>query len=464
MKWAADRMYSVSFGAAFLLLVTIGGISYIGMLRSRLSTRQTRQTQEALKQLENALARVKDAETGQRGYLLTGNKHYLQPYETAISTLDADIFQLRKIAIQHPTETEDITKFSHLLKQKETELAAVIHLRQTQGFEAAVSKVKTNQGNEMMDQIRQASSRLDNAERSRLDENIRDEDTADDQTTFFIIGGVLVEGLMLSGLFFKLNQFYQSAQAQVQELERLNQLKDDFLSTVSHELRSPMTSIKMATQMLDISLNHLGLLDDESSTISRYVKILQEEGQREINLINDLLDLTRLESGTEPLTLNTIAFQVYIPHLLEAFSERTRQQRQQLVVQIPDSLPAYITDVSYLERILTELLHNACKYTPEGEKIEVMVQPTSEMLVICISNSGVEIAAAEHDRIFDKFYRIPNSDPWKHGGTGLGLTLVKKLTMRLGGKIRVESGSGQTVFILELKESLQRFEKATLML
>jgi len=246
------------------------------------------------------------------------------------------------------------------------------------------------------------------------------------------------------------SRLYQEAQAQVQELERLNQLKDDFLCTVSHELRSPMCSIKMATHMLEISLDPLGILQNEA--ISRYFRILREEGQREVDLINDLLDLTRLETGTAPLRLTTIALQYYIPYLVEPFNERARQRQQQLAVHIPDNLPLLTTDVSYLERLLTELLHNACKYTPAQETITVSAQATSEMLEICINNTGVEIPIAERDRIFDKFYRIPNSDPWKHGGTGLGLALVKKLTKQLGGNIRVESSDGQTTFILELED------------
>ena len=247
------------------------------------------------------------------------------------------------------------------------------------------------------------------------------------------------------------SRLYQAAQAQVQELARLNQLKDDFLNTVSHELRTPMASIKMATQMLEISLKPLGLLEDNVSSIKRYFNILQEEEQREIGLINDLLDLTRLDAGTEPLNLSPISLHLYIPHLAESFFERTQQQQQQLSIHIPEDLPLFTTDLPYLERILTELLHNACKYTPSGETITVSAQATEATLELRVSNSGVEIAAAECDRIFDKFYRIPSNDPWKHGGTGLGLALVKKLTERLGGQISVTSSEGQTTFGLTFR-------------
>lgn len=245
------------------------------------------------------------------------------------------------------------------------------------------------------------------------------------------------------------SRLYQASQAQVHELERLNQLKDDFLSTVSHELRTPMSNIKMATQMLEITLKPLGVFDRETDPINRYFNVLREEGQREIGLINDLLDLARLDAGTEPLNLTTIALQPFLSHLAEPFFERTRKQQQQLILNLPDTLPSLTTDQSYLERILTELLQNAYKYTPAGENIILGAGTTSTALEIWTRNSGIEIPATERDRIFDKFYRIPNNDPWKYEGTGLGLTLAKKLAEQLGASLYVTSHDNQTTFTLE---------------
>lgn len=250
------------------------------------------------------------------------------------------------------------------------------------------------------------------------------------------------------------SRLYREAQLQVQELERLNQLKDDFLNTVSHELRTPMSSIKLATQMLEVNLKTLGLFADESHAIARSFKIIREEGQREMGLINDLLDMARLDAQTEPLNLATIDLQLFVPYFIEPFLERARHQEQRLTIEIPDNLPPLSTDVSYLERILTELLHNACKYSPAGAAIALSAQATPTALEVRVSNSGVEIPATEHERIFGKFYRIPNHDPWKHGGTGLGLALVKKFVDRLGIGIRVESGGGETAFILEFAIAL----------
>ncbi len=245
-------------------------------------------------------------------------------------------------------------------------------------------------------------------------------------------------------------QAQQELQHSVEELTRLNQLKDDFLSTVSHELRTPISSIKMATQMLEIRLNPLGVFADSSSPISRYFQILNDECQREIGLINNLLDLTRLDAGTEPLSFTTIELQYFIPHIVEPFVERAHNQQQHLEIHIPENLPSITTDLSYLERILSELLNNACKYTPAEESITLFAQAIPTGVEIRVSNSGVEISEQERGHIFDRFYRIPNNDPWKYGGTGLGLALVKKLVESLHGTIEVASTQRQTSFTVQL--------------
>ncbi|MCL6434326.1 MAG: PAS domain S-box protein [Leptolyngbyaceae cyanobacterium HOT.MB2.61] len=267
------------------------------------------------------------------------------------------------------------------------------------------------------------------------------------------------------------SRLYQTAQTQVQELERLNQLKDDFLSTVSHELRTPMSNIKMATQMLETVLFHTESGEKTTSPslqkLNRYFQILRDECQREISLINDLLDLARLDAGTEVLIPTSINLSDWLPGVVAPFIERTRNQQQQLVFDVSADLPPLITEQSYLERILTELLNNACKYTPAGETITIAATTIKEspplscdsspltppspslFLQISVTNSGVEIPLHELSRVFDKFYRIPKNDPWKHGGTGLGLALVKKLVERLGGTVQVESLDHKTCFKLQ---------------
>ncbi|MBW4581514.1 MAG: response regulator [Tildeniella nuda ZEHNDER 1965/U140] len=252
-------------------------------------------------------------------------------------------------------------------------------------------------------------------------------------------------------------------EAQMTELQTINQLKDDFLNTVSHELRTPLTNIKMAIRMLEISLSQQGYLiesTDPNQTV-RYLTILSDQCNRQLSLVNDLLDLQRLNADAYTIDLTTVHLQSWLPELLETFQERALNQQQQLQMTAASNLPPIVTDASALSRVLTELLNNAVKYTPDNEQISLAVQlienalsttvPTIQMQVC---NSGVEIPATELPRIFDQFYRIPSADRWRQGGTGLGLTLVKKLLNHLGGSIQVTSGEGQTCFTVELPVDL----------
>ncbi len=252
-------------------------------------------------------------------------------------------------------------------------------------------------------------------------------------------------------------RLYQTAQAQVKELEKLNQLKDDFLSTVSHELRTPVTNMKMAIHMLSRSLQQnqsffadLSNPDVQGNKIARYFQILLNECERETSLINDLLDLQRVEAGVQPFLPTTIHLLDWLPQRLQPFEQRTQNRQQHFKSEISPNLPPLMCDSASLERVLTELLNNACKYTPPHETIKVTAQSQEGNIQLTISNSGIEIPENELPLIFDKFYRIPKADRWQQGGTGLGLALVQKLVARLGGTIQVESASGQTCFTVAL--------------
>lgn len=206
----------------------------------------------------------------------------------------------------------------------------------------------------------------------------------------------------------------------------------------------------MATSMLEAVLKQTGVLDLEPNRVAVYLQILRHQSEREISLIDDLLDLSRLETGNQPKHLSTLDLSTWIPSILEPFGERIRSQQQSLEIDIAADLPQLTTDASKLERILIELLHNACKYTLAGERILVKAKAEVDFLCLQVSNSGVEIPASELSQIFDKFYRIPNNDPWKHGGTGLGLALVKQLVEHLGGTISVAASQRWTTFTIEL--------------
>lgn len=248
----------------------------------------------------------------------------------------------------------------------------------------------------------------------------------------------------------------QLLEQQMQELQRLAQLKDDFLSTVSHELRSPLANIKMSIHLLEINLDRQRLssseleTDSQSQRVKQYLSVLREECDQELNLVNNLLDLQRLEAERTSLELTTIEVREWVSQITGAYQERAQEQQQRLEAFLPATLPPLVSDISILTQTLRELLTNACKYTPTGEVITVSAQSTEERLRLIVSNSGIEISQEELPRIFDKFYRILGSDRRKQGGTGLGLALVKKQITYLGGSIWAESDTNEVRFVIEL--------------
>ncbi len=254
---------------------------------------------------------------------------------------------------------------------------------------------------------------------------------------------------------------------QLLELQRLNQLKDDFLATTSHELRTPLSNIKLAICMLETVLNGQENIPTQTTTktetVSRYLSILRDQCEQELSLVNDLLDMRSLEAESYVLELTEISFQEWLPQLLEGFQERAHSHHQTLEISIDEDLPLCTSDVTSLTRIAAELLNNACKYTPAHELIQVMAhflpappapescamnqaQDAGPWVEIVVRNSGVEIPDAQLSKIFDPFYRVPSTNPWKHRGTGLGLALTKRLVEYLQGAITVESEGGWVVF------------------
>jgi GAF domain-containing protein/two-component sensor histidine kinase len=243
-------------------------------------------------------------------------------------------------------------------------------------------------------------------------------------------------------------RLYQHSQIQVQELARLNLLKDDFLKTVSHELRTPMSSIQLASETLEILIKkEMG--SQRSATFSKVLNIFHAACDRQNQLVNDLLTLCYIDAKKEMMTMEWIDLSVCLPQIIEPFTERIEQQQQTLTIDLSPTLPLFKSDLSSIKRILNELLNNACKYTPPGENIGITASAIDQQIQLKIHNTGIEIPSDEQQRVFDKFYRIPNLDPWQYGGTGIGLALVKNLMELLGGNIYLTSQPKKTIFTLD---------------
>ncbi|MGV0024484.1 hybrid sensor histidine kinase/response regulator [Phormidesmis priestleyi] len=252
-----------------------------------------------------------------------------------------------------------------------------------------------------------------------------------------------------------------SAQSQIQkrvlELQELNHQKDELVSTITHDLRAPLTTIKVALQ----------LIESVPDNRKQYTEIALSACDQCDALIQNLLDLYQLESGEALAPPEPIDLRQQLDKIIQSFQLRTRDRQQTFDVDLPAYLPTILYDSVSLQRIFVELLNNACKYTPSSGKILFIVRDSdsdpSPMLRFLVINQA-EIPQSDLPRIFDKFYRGVGCDPLRvtdrcpQVGTGLGLALVKKLIEQLQGTIEVTSKDGWTTFVVELPYQKMRDE------
>jgi two-component system phosphate regulon sensor histidine kinase PhoR len=224
----------------------------------------------------------------------------------------------------------------------------------------------------------------------------------------------------------------------VQDLTRVRRLeavRRDFISNVSHELRTPLASLKALTETLQ-----QGALEDPSAA-HRFLGRIETEVDTLTQMAEELLELTRIESGQVPLELKTVAPQ----DLLASAEERMRTQAERagltLRMECPGGLPAVRADPPRLEQVLVNLIHNAVKFTRPGGEVVLAAKPEGEFVRFSVCDNGVGIPADDLPRIFERFYKADRAR--SSGGTGLGLSICRHLVEAHGGRIWVASEEGQ---------------------
>jgi len=231
----------------------------------------------------------------------------------------------------------------------------------------------------------------------------------------------------------------------VTEIRRLESLRRDFVANVSHELRTPVTAVRSAAE----TLRGGAAADPEAR--ERFLDIVDRNAERLHRLVEDLLDLSRIESrelrlAPEPLDLAQVA-----AGALALFRERADKRRIRLRAAVPADTPPARADRRALEQVLTNLVDNALKYCPEGAEVTVGAAVTPSAVELSVADSGPGIEAKHLPRLFERFYRVDAGRSRDLGGTGLGLSIVKHLVEAMGGAVRVASSPGQgSTFTLSL--------------
>ena len=231
----------------------------------------------------------------------------------------------------------------------------------------------------------------------------------------------------------------------VTELRRLERMRQDFVANVSHELKTPLASIKAYTEtLLDWALH------DENVNV-RFLNRIEEQADRLNQLILDLLSLARLESGQEPFEHGPLVLAPLVSACVETHRERALAKNLAFAFDLgslDDSL--VLADEEAIRQILDNLIDNAIKYTPEGGSVRVSCQLAGETIALEVADTGIGIPRDDLPRVFERFYRVDKARSRELGGTGLGLSIVKHLVQAIGGQITVDSriGAGSRFTVL----------------
>ncbi len=236
-------------------------------------------------------------------------------------------------------------------------------------------------------------------------------------------------------------------QAANEKLRELDKMKDSFLSTVSHELRTPLTSIKSFAEIL---LTY----DEDRETQKEFLNIINQESDRLTKLINDFLDLSKIEAGRMQWDDREQSLIPIIQNALNITQALAKEKNLTVEFSAPENLPVVSCDKDRLVQVVTNLLSNSIKFTPKGGKISIGVKPVMEekspdnpkTVVVSVTDNGIGIAPENHAAVFEKFKQVGDTLTDKPKGTGLGLPICKEIVEHYGGKIWVESelGKGST--------------------
>jgi PAS domain S-box-containing protein len=548
MTWAIREKIGTGFGLALLSLVVISIVSYRSTTRLVETARWVTHSHEVLETLETVQARMVDVESGARGFIITGEERYLEPYHTALAPIDRELQELRQLTADNPNQQQHLDTLKSLIAGRIAHVAETIDLRQYEGFEVARQWLLMDMGKEGMDAIRRVIRAAENEERALLRQRDEEANQSARQTTLTIAIGSLLAfalvavaaviinrditarrrteealqkseelyhtlaknfpngavlsfdrdlrytiadgaGLATIGLSKEalegktiwealppdtcaiIESHYRAAlagEARIYEVPYANhvllvhvlplknesgeifagmvmsqdithrkeveRLKDEFISTVSHELRTPLSSLRGFAELM---------LEREfpAEKRQRFLSIIHSETVRLTNLINDFLDLQRIESGRQVYHFERVDVRELLREGIALFTQA--DAKHTLRLETPDSLPPIQADKDRIRQVLSNLLSNAIKFSPRGGEVTVGARQQGAYVEVWVTDQGVGIPREAIAQLFSKFFRVDNSQTRNIGGTGLGLALVKEIVDAHQGRVWVDSEPGR---------------------
>jgi len=429
------RLGALGFALSFGVLGGLLGMTiWVGVAGSRASE-SVSHTREVQTQLNLMLAILEDAETGQRGYLLTGLDEYLEPYESAGRVIDGVVVELRSLTADNPRQQEHLDLIEPFITEKFDELGETISLLTSDGFDAALAVVLTGRGKIVLDEIRALVVSMQAEEDSLLQE--RQGATSRLTGLNLAVQGVGIVLVVLIAVFVVRKVSHSVAVRQRAETELIRRSRDletanseleAFSYSVSHDLRAPLRSMGGFSQAL---MEDYG--DQLEGEAQDYLQRIGASSRQMGRMIDDILTLSR--STRQELTRERVNLSDHVEAIIGDF--RNRDPDRRVTVEIEPNLAVW-GDERLLRTVLDNLLDNAWKFTSkkDGARIEFGASFTGNERVYFLHDNGAGFDMAYIDKLFGIFQRLHSKTEFE--GNGVGLATVARLVGRHGGRVWAE--------------------------
>ncbi|KYG68521.1 histidine kinase [Bdellovibrio bacteriovorus] len=442
-----NRLIQGIFALGTIVTLSILVLNFLSLRDYRRSIREQEKSEALIVVMDELVKTVVDLETGQRGYILTSNSEFLEPYDKARIHIPRHLDALDQGV---PPDIKSMVEYKEIrgLVTKKIELSReMIALVNTGQAKKAQDKVRSGQGKEVMDQLRAAVDAVKGVERAKVDEHRKiAESKGRINRDWTILGSGLCFAIIV--LAYLLTDMENRRRTKVEQELALakdaaveaSKHKSEFLANMSHEIRTPMNGI---LGMSEVMLAEM----PEGSQRSKLEKI-RDAGMALLTLINGILDLSKIESGKLELEENYFELPKLVQEVYNTLEYSAKSKGLEFETSISDNTPrSFSGDALRIRQILINLLGNSIKFSSSG-KVALRIssyraESSKTMLQVQVSDNGPGMTEDTVKKLFVPFEQGDKSTTRKYGGTGLGLSITKKLVDLMGGKIDVESKIGE---------------------